>query len=67
MYIYVFIFVISVGNVLKSFVLTLVKVVVSRFDNHIILGGYNVLVETAYNLRIKNSLLILYDPTGSHT
>ena len=56
-----------VGNILKSIVLTLVKAVASRFDNHIILGGYNVLVETAYNLWIENSLLILYDPTGSHT
>ena len=57
----------TIGNVLKSFVFILVKVVVSRFDSHIILGGYNVLIETAYNLWIKNSLLILYDPTGSHT
>ena len=29
---------------------TLVKVVTSRFDRHIILGGYNVLLETTYNL-----------------
>ena len=56
-----------VGNVLKSFVLTLFRVVTSRFDSRIILAGYNVLLETAYNLRIENSLLILYDPTGSHT
>ena len=40
----------TVGNVLKSIVLTLVKVVTSRFDRHIILGGYDVLLETAYNL-----------------
>ena len=40
----------TVGNVLKSFVLTLNNVVTLRFDNRIILGGYNVLVETAYNL-----------------
>ena len=43
------------------------KVVMSRFDNHIILGGYNVLLESAYNLWVYNSLLILYEPTGSHT
>ena len=56
-----------VGNVLKSIVLTLVEAVTSRFDYHIILGGYNVLLETAYDLWIKNSLLILYDPIESHT
>ena len=39
-------------NVLKLFVLTLTfgKVVTSRGNRHIILSGYNVLVETAYNL-----------------
>jgi len=42
---------------------TLVKVVMSRFDIHIILDGYNVLLETAYNLWVYNSLLILYEPT----
>ena len=56
-----------VGNVLKSFVLALVKVVTSTFDNRVNLGGYNVLVETAYNLWIENPLVILYDLTGSHT
>ena len=39
-----------VGNVLKSFVITLDRVVVSRFDSRIILDCYNVLQETAYNL-----------------
>ena len=40
----------------------------SRFDNRIKLelGGYNVLLETDYNLWIENLLLILYDHTG-HT
>ena len=56
-----------VENLLKSFVLALVKVVTSKFDNRVNLGGYNVLLETAYNLWIENLLLILYDPTGSHT
>ena len=55
------------GNVLKSFVVTLVKVVTSRLDSRIILGGCNVLLKTAYNLWIENQLLILYDPTRSHT
>lgn len=50
-----------------AIVLTLVGVVTSRFDNHIILGGYIVLLETSYNLWIENSSLISYDPTGSHT
>jgi len=33
----------------------------------IILGDYNVLLETAYNLWVKNSLLILYKPTELDT
>ena len=31
-------------------VLTLIIVVLTRSDSHIILGGYNVLLEAAYNL-----------------
>jgi len=37
------------GRLLKLY-FTLVKVVMSRFDICIILGGYYVLLETAYNL-----------------
>lgn len=51
-----------VGNALKSFALTLIRIIVLKFDNHIILDDYNNLLETIYNLSIENSLMILYDP-----